>query len=70
MTLTAQQLRAFDGYLDWILRTATSRGSCRSKTAGWSNMRASVVVQKSASLFASSRKCGLLNQSHTRSISC
>src|SRR5262245_52186728 len=30
----------------------------------------SVAVQKSASLLAASPKCGLLNQSHTRSLSC
>ena len=30
----------------------------------------SVAVQKSASLLAASPKCGRLNQSHTRSISC
>ena len=32
--------------------------------------RPSVAVQKSASILAASPKCGLLNQSHTRSISC
>src|SRR5262249_1555271 len=31
---------------------------------------ASVAVQKSASFLQRVRKCGLLNQSHTRSISC
>src|SRR5262245_8881659 len=32
--------------------------------------RPSVAVQKSASLLAASPKCGPLNQSHTRSMSC